>query len=479
MALKDDIPQLVAHVQSQASLIRHNADIFDIYEGNLKPHVECALQAQLSMDSFSQAQHRIAPINVLTKIIDKLSTIYQESPTRNVEDEGSESDSELLKWYEETLRINPMFNISNEFSNLFKNNLIQPFVAEDGIPKLRIIPSDSFTVYSDNLIDPTRPTHVITYMGKRAKAVGSDTKTVDIWHVYTDSEFLIVDSEGEVQGQEMARLQGPAADGVNIYGRIPFVYVNKSTNLLIPKPDSDIKAMTILIPVLISDLNYAAMFQTFSIIYTINAMLPEGARMAPNAHWPLQAETDADGAKPEIGTIKPNVDITETLNLIQSELAMWLNTKGIRPGAGIGNLDQESFASGISKMIDESDTFEARNKQVNLYKDVEAEFWELLLDYMHPVWSAGGLVENRALFSPNARVITNFAPQVPLMRRGELVKDLKEEVSAGFATRMDAIRTLNPRLTDNEIDDKIEEIDGERVMELPEIEPQPEPEEEE
>lgn len=463
MSLKDDIPELIKHIETYAPLLSHNEKLFDIYEGNLLPYVERALADQLSQQSFEQARHRISPLNVLVRIVDKLSKIFQQNPIREAVTQAglraSPKDVELLKWYEATLKVNSRFNISNEFFNLFKNNLIQPFV-HDGKPKLRIIPSDRFLPYSNDPVDPTYPTHMILFMGSKTVDMDKgEQKTLSIYHVYTADEFLIFNSDGDVEAGRMMAIGNP--EGVNPHGVIPFTYVNRSSNLLIPKPDSDTFNMAILIPVLLSDLNYAVCFQTFSIVYTLNGKLPDNFKMAPNTVWPIEGKDDE--STPSIGQIKPQVDIDQVLNLIQSELAFWLNTKGIRPGSlgKIGGADTD-FASGISKLIDEMDTTEARNRQVETYVDVEKDFWDLLLNHMHPVWARAGLIENKAIWTPTSKVITNFSEQIPLLNRGDLIRDLKEEVSAGFSTRKSAIKRLNPKKSDEEIDMLLKEIDLER-----------------
>ncbi|RKZ07637.1 hypothetical protein DRQ25_11125 [Candidatus Fermentibacteria bacterium] len=472
MSLRDDIPKLLAHINDNRPLLTHNQKLFDIYEGNLLPYIEDALRSQLSEQSFEQARHRISPLNVLIRLIDKLSAIYQQKPVREamsgIGERAVPKDSELLKWYELTLRINSRFNVSNEFFNLFKNDLIQPYV-HGGAPKMRIIPSDRFLVYSNDPIDPTIPTHIILFMGSRVEEIGKEEfRTVEIYHIYTDEEFLIVNSDGEVEKKSMVALGNE--DGINVFGVLPFVYINRSNNLLIPKADTDTLSMTVLLPLIMSDINYAVMFQAFSIIYTLNGKLPDNFKMAPNSVWPIEGRSDEE--KPELGQIKPQVDIDQVLNLIQAELAFWLNTRGIKPGAITGAMTAQNFSSAISKMVDEMDTTEARNKQVEIYTDVEADFWELLLNQMHPVWVKGSLVENRTIWTPTSKVITNFAEQIPMVRRGDMIKDLKEEVAAGFTTRKNAVQRLNPKKNEDEIDELLGEIDEERgfVEEPKEIE---------
>jgi len=348
MALREDIPILIKRWEDLKPLLNHNARLFNIYEGELKPEVIAVFKQTLALQSFTAMRDRVAPINILIKIIDKLSRIYPPWRTISVDGEKNDSDTDLLEWYEENMRVNQKMNITNEFFNLFKNTLTQVFISK-GKPRLRPIPSHQFFVWSNDQVEPTEPTHIVTIFDDMDP---NTMQPIKVFHVYTDEEVAIFD--------EKKRIRSIVP---NPFGIIPFVYTNRSQNLLIPKPDTDTLTMSILIPVLLSDLNYAVKFQTFSIIAGTN-ISDANLKMAPNAIWLIKQDPDTEG-EPKLQVIKPEVNITEVLGLIQGELAFWLNSRGIKPGA-IGKIGQDNFASGISKMIDEIDTSDERNKQVHL-----------------------------------------------------------------------------------------------------------------
>lgn len=446
------IKELAKTIEATKSYRDHNGLLFDVYEGELLPEIKRRLKGQVSENAFEQVCNRIAPINILNRIVRKLSRIYQEEPSRYVED-GVAKDEDLLKWYEEGIDVNTVLNLGNEFFNLMKGCLLEPFIS-NGKPYLRAIPFDRFFVYSDDETFPNRPTAIGVFMGFRQN---SFTNSQEIWHVWTDDEFLIIDQKGQVLADEMAASGNP--DGINPYRKIPFVYVNRSQSLLMPKLDTDTLELTTLIPILLADINYSVMYQAFSIIYTIDVD-SEDVKLNPNAIWELKSDGDGE-LKPEIGSIKPQVDISEVLGLIQAELAFWLNSRGIRAGS-VGSVSTENMSSGISKIIDEMDAAEDRKEQVGFFTKAEKELWDLIFRHMHPVWVQYGMVENRALLSPNAKIMTNFSEQLPLLNRGDFVEDLEAEMRAGFISRRRAIKKLNPRMSESEIDELIAEIDSER-----------------
>jgi len=459
MSQENQFRTLVDYVEQKRPYICKNRDLFEIYEGELLKFIKKEIERQFSGQTRAEVASRAAPINVLKRIVDKLSRIYQEPPTRIIE-YGSDVDKELLDSYEKSFRIDEIMNVGNEFFNLFKTTLVQPYVHK-GIPKLRSIPSDRFVVYSDDPIDDMSMTHLIILEGKVKEVTG---EIVEIYKVYTDDEFYIIDSKANLRTDFMAQQGNP--NGVNIYGKIPFVYVNQSHNLLMPIQDSDTYALTILLPILLSDLNFCVKYQAFSILFGIDVD-DENLQLSPNSFWRFKSEGNGE-QKPQVGQIKPQCDIDQVLGLIQSEFAFWLNSRGIRTSA-VGEVTTSNFSSGISKLIDEMDTYEITKKQIEYFTNAEKQLWNLVMHHMHPVWVNDKMVDTNALFSPTSEVNVRFLDLVPMVRRADLIKELKEEVAAGFTTRKRAIGSLNPKMTEDEVDVLFDEIEEERFGRAPQI----------
>ena len=458
---------LLSYIKRQEPVLQHNKDILCILEGDLLSFIEEHLRKEFSEESFKAIQPRISPINYLTRIIDKLSKIYGGSVNRTVYNDfgESEQDQRLLDMYVDSFKMNSVLNTGNEFFNAFKTNLNQPFIDVDGTPRLRAIPNDRFLVYSNNKIDQTIPTHVILPFGQNVVKGKQGTygpyrndRLVDVFKVFTDDEIYMLDADG-VRTYETIN-----PNGENPYGVLPFMYANRSNSFLMPPVDTDTKRMTILLPVLMSDLNYAVKYQTFSLIYAINAD-SENLKLNPNMIWMLKSDVGSD-QKPEIGQIKPEVDISSVIELITTQLSMWLNSRNIRPGS-ISDMNASDPVSGISKLVDEMDTSDERKRQVTIYKSVEQEFWFNVMHKLHPVWVKQGIIkpEFRFLFSPSAKVDVNFPEQLPMIRRGQLVKDLIEEVNGGLLSRETALRKANPEWSTNQLEQEMEKIAAQSTIE--------------
>jgi hypothetical protein len=240
---------------------------------------------------------------------------------------------------------------------------------------------------------------------------------------------------------------------------LPYVYINESEDEILPIQDSDTGRMTVLIPTLLADVNYASMFQAFAIIYGINVKFQE-LKKDPSVFWAFETEPGSE-AKPEIGTIKPDMDVEGSLNLIASQLAFWLNSLGLKSGA-VGDINGTNFASGIAKMIDEADTVQDRKEQVPYFEAAEQQLWDLVLKKMHPYWAANNLIENNTIFSPTTKITISYPEQIPMTKRKELVDEQVVELNNKLTTRDRSIKRINPEMTDEQVKALIVEIESQQ-----------------
>jgi hypothetical protein len=446
---QDEIKTIIEKGQQYAPRLDHNHNLLEIFEGDLLKFVLSDLQKQLSPKSFEAIKHRISPINLLRKLIEKLSTLYNSKPTRTITPE-SESQKSALDFYVKELDFDANMTSANEMFNLYKNTAIEFYV--DGVePKMRVIPSDRFYVCSNDPVNPLRVTHFVKIMGLHNKK--------QVYYVYTDTEFLIVDNDGVVL-DDLMQLYG--SDGTNPYGKIPFVYMNRSKYELMPRPDSDLMTMIRLFPVLLSDLNFAVMFQSFSVTYGIDVNF-DNIEHSPNAFWSIKSDATKD-TKPEVGTIKPEVDIPSVMSYIHDQLKIWLNTRNIRAGELTSN---DKSMTGISKAIDEMDTTEDRKKQITHFTMAEADAWYLIVNHLHPQWMKMPGYALRYDFAYKTEVKTEFAEIKSFVSDTEIIDQNIKLIEKMLRTRKRAIMMIE-KVDEKEAEKIIEAINAETEAEMPE-----------
>lgn len=449
MGLRDQISLVVAAFQEQKCMLQSNETLMKIHEGELLQFIEAELQKELSANAFAQAQSRIPPINIERRVVDKLSQIYAKPPTRKLGKSATQTDSETWTKYLESMGLDVSGQTLNEYFNLMKSCAWQPYLDEQFEPRVRELPKDRFFVMGLDPAQPLRVTHFVLVMGRKVVEKSKDGATVSedvaILHVYTDTEFLIVLDNGDVDTEEMLRR---GLNGQNPYGKIPFVYLNRSKTSINAPSDTDMYRMTTLIPILFADVNYALKFQAFSIWWGVNVDT-EKLPIAPNAFVNLKADPNNPGVTPSLNTIKPDVDSDKALAAIMEQISLWLQSKGIRPGA-LGKMSSENMVSGISKIVDEMDTSGDRQKQIPFFVEAEQQLFRLIAYTMHPVWQKQPSFKIKASFSKDLPYAVKFPEQISWQTRKELLDEVGKEMDLGLMSKETAFRKVNPEMSPEE-----------------------------
>jgi len=450
MALRDKIPAIVEHIKANfEETVGYQRDLINILEGNLLSYVLQVMKRELSPKAYERSKGRVPAINVLSRLVDKLSQLYIDAPTREVAVKNV-VDSELLDVYESSTGVNSRMDFANRLYNTNKRFAIEPYV-EDGVPLFRVLAANEFIPFSDHPKDKTKMTVFIKfgeiytddYMPLEQK-LGKST-----FYLYSDDEVIKITGAGE----EIEIEDNP--DGVNSYGVIPFIYARNSYIDLIPQRDTDTFTMATLIPLIFSDLNYATQFLSHSVFYGIDIDV-NNLEMNPDAFWQVSSK-NGEGKSPSIGTIKPEVDIDKVLASIKEQLYMWLDSKGIRASG----FESANTASGIAKVIDEADATSARRKQLNKFIEVEARLWQLV-KVMHEVWVRSGEIKERRLFSKDFYVDVNFGSLEPVTDTKKELEEIKLKLDMGLISKRMAVKESNPMLDDEQIDALLKEIEDEK-----------------
>lgn len=449
MRLMSKVPQILDFVKSKQSFITFNETIFNILEGDLIRYIAEALERQLSSkEAAKSAMDGISPINIIKKVTDKLTKLYSGNTARKalVNGEPSESDQTVIDWYVKNLNVNKFMNNFNYFINSTKMSLIEPYINSAKKPRVRVIPSHQFLVWSDDPIEPNIPTVLIKFMGKQTFG----EKTLDVYFLYSDDEFVAVDEEGELIDQYMEN-----NDGVNIYGVIPATYGNVSDYQLLPTSDTDLLQIGKLIPLMFTHSNDALKYMSYSIIYGIDVD-SENLERNPNVFWVFKSDQERT---PQIGQIKPEVDTSKVIENVMVQLDAWLETKGIKVSSA-GRARTDNNISGISLMIKEMDTMQALKNQSVILEECENRFWKMMAK-VHNNWVARGIVKELPLMNENVYVKVEYELPRPVESEDERLDRAIKAKQNFLTTTKDAIKIWHPNLTPEELELKIKELEDE------------------
>ena len=424
-----NIKAIVKFANSQLQNAPLHERLVDIYSGNLVQYVEQAIAEELSSGSYDVARKRIASINLIERIVNKLSKVYSDVPNRQTSDD---SDTEIINQYANEAEIQSVMAQAEVLLNTNKQFALEPYL-KDGTFSVRVLAAHEFCLYSDNEQNPKSPTAFIKFMGSKKK---TEKKQVNVFWIYTSESFLVADSDGDMLEQQP-----------NPYGVIPFVYASSDTFNLQPKPDIDSFNNAILIPKLLGDLCYSAAFMSRSILFGID-IDTTNLTNAPDVLWNIKS-VEGENKKPEIGTIEPKVDIPNVLALISSITAEWLTSKGLKPGS-IGSLSPENAASGIAKMVDQADTSIIVSKNRIILSKAETQLWSLIAT-IHNLFVGSDLLAVKKGLSDNLKVSISFQPQQPIADPSEQRASLKFQLDNKLISYIRALKQQHPNLNDDEI----------------------------
>lgn len=463
--LREMIPDILSHIEQYSEYLQFNLRLYHLIEGQVKEEVEKSLRQEiLSYNAYKRAVQRIPPINILRKSTEKLSKVYIEPPVRMSD---NKTDRDIMHNIARTGRLNTQMQIANFMYNAQNCVAIEPFL-EDGKHRFRVLAAHQFLPYSDDPVNPLRMTVGIKLLGQETKEFlpqvnrdglvtqKKEIREVTIFALYSDNEFLIIDSGGNIRQDKMLEM-GVTSD-VNPFGKIPIIYKSKSKLQLIPAPNQEGFDVSILVPKLLTDLNYASQFMTHSIIWTKNADL-SGQEINPDAIVDL-GDSSADDGDPEIGVIDPKVDIPNSIQLIEYELQNYFSSVGIKTQSS-GMLSNGRDASGIAKAIDEGDTTATRKMQIEVFREMESDLWDVL-KVMQDRWANSSIQENRKFstnFTESFRI--KYAEVRPFKTDKQLLEEIQLWREQKLMTRKQAIRQLRPDFTDAQIEEWVKELDAE------------------
>jgi hypothetical protein len=441
MALKDKIPALLKHIEDHKEYLKFNKRMFDISEGALIKYVTEVIHSQIKRkESATKMAERIPSINILNKIVSKLSVLYSTDVKRDTNAE------DLVNFY--ATAINEDLGEANKNFNRYKNTWIEIYEDEaTRTVETRAIPSWQMLPYSDDAIDSTRMTIAIKLVGKRN---GKET-----YWAYSADEFISFTDNGDLVAEDMIE-----NEGLNPFGVVPFAYKGTSKNLMIPLPDTDLYQMTLLIPLLMSEINFGCQYLSMPIIFGVDIDFENDFSKNADTVMMLKSDPTKDKAG-TLNVLQPNMNIDAQMKLVRDQLDIWLTTRDIRAGTIGGTA--EADASGISLMIKNMDASKNIMAQANIFKNIENDLWEKL-SVIHNSLADAGRIENTMKFPQDFFVSVQYKDNDIIEAKSETVNTINAEVSAGLKSKQTAIQELNPTWSPERVQEEMDLINKEAAI---------------
>ncbi len=466
------IQELSQYWTANRDFIRYNAKILNIYEGQLKTYLATSIQKDYTSPEQQKEMIQRAPtINILRSVISKLAKVYV-LPVRRV----AKNNQKVFDEITHKIDLDTVMNTADEMMTLHKGCFLEPFV-DNGEVDVRVVPLDRALPYSDDPVNPMRPTAVLKLLGREKINLNDFTFTddqgvitdpynerasQDVLMIYTDDVVFVMTESGMVASpKKLANYLGMFEEDVlvnpdglayvvNDLGKIPFAYLNRSKFSLVPVPDNDLYDMTLLIPKLMADLNYAVKYQASSIMVATDAQLPEKIQKKPGVIVQIESRDSSD-RQAKLEVIKPSIDIEPVVNLIQSQLIMWLESRGLKPGSA--GKSSEQRASGLAKVIDSADATSERLSKIKILSKFEKrELIPLISDFYRWAMDSRDIsIEDNPVLNTDLELTTiDFPDQRPLQTmddRKNLALDLHDR---DLATSEQVVSLIFPHMPETD-----------------------------
>ena len=313
--------------------------------------------------------------NYNKKIVQKLSQIYtfEDSIERN-----PTSDQELVDYYMKALNPNTQLQRGTEYFNNSKSTLMHiTHSKRDMMPRWNPIPNDRYWLYTTDPVDQTSPEYVVLIIKTIKYKDRNRWRTEDLLFIYSDTEFLAVDTGGKIHDQYMPKgNDGQGLGWVNTMGFLPFVHVNKDHWSLMPCADKDTLSSLLQVNSALTDALVANYYQAFPIITATGVDENATFDRNPNSINILNAPQGSN-VTPEIKVIPSSLDVMKTINMAGELLGMLMDTKGLK----VNSQNAKSNISGFQELINNADTTEVKKLQIQLWKPAEEELWQKTAQY--------------------------------------------------------------------------------------------------
>lgn len=436
----EDLKYMAQVINSEQNDRKEEHDKYMLYHGSVKAVVKRAIVSEFKRkETIHELMNRLVSLNIMKKVVDKLAGVYKEAPIRSVVSEDKDEQA-FLESLEDSFDMNMIMKEANRDFKRSKRALIEIFKDDNNKPSLRVIPPHSYRPFAIRKKKLSEPNAIVKIEEKRLI-------------VWSDESYFITDRKGVVLKDAMAKLENE--DATNDYGVLPFVYINDSSSLTVPIQDDDLLGISIVIPLLLTDLLFGLKYQCWSVLWTVG--VKGDIDFNPNSI--VHLDFGEEGEEPSINQLKPDIDSDKMLSVILSIMSLLLTTKNLKVENLDSNLSVQNAASGLSKMLDNAESVEDKKDQQAFFLKAEREIFDKYR-IIHNTWKSAGTIHKDfdQDLSDDFEVDTTLREPTPIISEEQKVKTSKSKIDARLSSIRRELKNVHPNLDDGKIEDLYKEI---------------------
>jgi len=355
-------------------------------------------------------------LNIVKKIINNLSQVYREPPSRTVD--GTDRDAEIYQTITEQCSLDLKMKQASRYTKLLKTILLRPVWRNDHID-LDLLCGNILDIETGDSPEDLQRILITDY--------GSSNKIEDIeYSLWTADTFQRLDYRGSILDEQP-----------NPYRVLPFIpvfdYMPTGSQFWLGGGD-DIISLQESINMALTDLLFLMRMQAFGVGY-VKSSSPGGGSVRVDPGTLIELPTDG-----EIGFKAQQAEIEQVLAAID-KLVKWACVSN---GLSAGSMSTDpTEQSGVAKIVDNKELSELRLDDIALFRSYEKK----LFDLMRTVWN----VHNpKQKLSEKATLAIDFYDPSPKVSPKEQAETWNMLLEMGIATAVDVIMERNKDLKTRE-----------------------------
>lgn len=435
--LLTDFKSISAEIFSHENITRRKQeyDSFAVESGNQREYVIDKLKIL-----FPKSWHtmRVSDVGVMKRIGDKRAQAYKEAPKR-IFPYNQEKYEEIYA--------KGMFNESfvELDKDLNRQNYLLLWVNRSQDQDIFIHSIKGFQCHVRVNPITSEPIYVALVYEKRRPEDDAHVGDVAIW---TDNQhaFYSVRKIRDDLTVELKPIEGNESN-VNDLGKIPFVFYSKRSGELLPFMNN-LYIQSVDCNVILSDLHTAAALQGYG---QLVFKKPDGL-IVENTHTGMTTALEiplVDGATVQADAyyINANPDLAGLERVAYRYMQSVLSDNGITTNVMSDN--GKDFNSGFERLLAEADVQGIIQNNQNIYGKVEQDTFELVNLYNN--------IESKE------KIIVIYPKPRVMISDKETLENIQKRIDLGLITKKDALLLLDPNISGKQAEEKIKEIELEKI----------------
>ncbi len=455
----------------------------DLYKDKIKEYViEQFRKEKLSPATVDLISNRATAVNILKKVINKLSRSYLGDVKRDFKEDAekfSELDSliDMSSKMRKADRLEKLHNnclmgvipksvyeLSDDVNRFVLDiPVLAPYqydVIEDAADREKarcVILSDTYATTQSLGLDLSQGADgvdqvIADHPDDHGKPKGPE------YIFWTKTYHLTCDAEGK-----LIKSKSPL-DLLNPIQMMPWVTVSeKQDGAYYAQGGNDLIDGTILVNTILTDMIAIANIQGWGQLVITGSNIPDTISGGP--HKAIVIEQRSGDPAPSVSFQSANPPLDAWAQMVEQYVALLLTTNDLSPGQVSAKLDAASPASGVSLMIDRSEALDNVADRQKMFKLVERKLWSIAAAWQNLLFDANLLIDDFYALGqlPMPSVSLKFHEARATLTEKERLENMKARHELGIVSIRDLIKTDNPDMTDEEVEQKVLYLESKKM----------------